>query len=187
MFPTSRPLLFAFTALLGLAGSLGAQNTFAPTEAAQKEAAAYLQPLPKDRVVPYKVIAGDFAANEAAAAGKYGGRRITVIGHISKLSKSSSENKALVVRLQGASASLPAVKAEFLSGSLPENADLEVSQDGSQATLIRRDRVGNILSREPYLSIGQRVGIKGTFKDLNVGDIVLTACSLVPKEKLRAE
>lgn len=187
MFPRTSPLPIAFIVLIGFAGSLCAQNTFAPTEAAQKDAAAYLQPLPKDRVVPYKVIAGDFAANPAAAAGKYGGRRITVVGHISKLSKSSSENKVMVVRLQGASASLPAVKAEFLFGSLPENADLEISQDGSQATLIRRDRVGEILSREPYLSIGQRVGIKGDFKGQNVGDIVLTACKLVPKEKLSSE
>jgi hypothetical protein len=33
--------------------------------------------------------------------------------------------------------------------------------------------------------VDQRVGIKGDFKEIKVGDIVLTACKLVPKEKLR--
>jgi hypothetical protein len=41
-----------------------------------------------------------------------------------------------------------------------------------------------ILSQEPYLSVDQQVGLKGDFKELKVGDIVLTACKLVPKEKL---
>jgi hypothetical protein len=52
------------------------------------------------------------------------------------------------------------------------------------ATLVRRDRTGVILSQEPYLSVDQRVGLKGDFKELKVGDIVLTSCKLVPKEEL---
>lgn len=147
------------------------------------DAAAYLKPLPQNGVVAYATIAGDFATNQVAASGKYGGRRITVIGPIASLSPSSSENKVLVVTLQDPSASLPAVKCSFLFGSIPQNSSIEVSGDGSQAMLVRRDRSGNILGREAYLSVGQKVAIKGDFKELKVGDVVLTACTLLSKER----
>lgn len=171
--------------LLSLAGPLVAQETYVPTKIARMDAASYLQPLPKDGVVPLKTIAGDFAANVTAAMGKYGGRRIAVIGRVSALSPGSSENKVLVVTLQDASASLPAVKCDFLFGSIPQNSSIEVSDDGSQAFLIRRDRSGNILGREPYLSVDQKAAIKGDFKELKVGDIVLTSCKLLSPEKRR--
>lgn len=172
--------------LLPLAAiSLSAQNDlFAPTKIARMDAAAYLQPLPANGVVPLNVIAGDFATNAPAAMGKYSNQRLTVIGRISALGK-GGENKVLVVTLQDAGATLPAVKGNFLPGSIPENSEIQISSDGMQAVLLRRDRSGNILGREPYLSVDQRVGIKGDFKEQKVGDIVLTACKLVPKEKLR--
>lgn len=168
---------------LCLVAPLGAQNTYAPSAIARMDAASYLQPLPKDGVVPLKTIAGDFASNGTAATGKYGDRRITVIGRISALSNGNGENKVLVVTMQDASASLPAVKCNFLFGSIPQNSSIEVSGDGSQAFLIRRDRSGNILGRDPYLSVDQKVAIKGDFKELKVGDIVLTGCKLLSPEK----
>ena len=168
-----------------VAVSLPAQNNiYAPTKIAQMDAAAYLAPLPADGVVPLNVIAGDFAKNAPAAVGKYSNQRITVIGRISALSQSSSETKAMVVTLQDAGANLPAVKADFLAGSIPQNSAIQVSSDGTQAFLIRRDRIGNILSQDLYLSVDQRVGIKGDFKEQKVSDIVLTACKLIPKSKL---
>lgn len=169
--------------LISLVAPLAAQDAYAPTQIARMDAASYLQPLPKDGVVSLKTIAGDFASNSAAAAGKYGNRRITVIGRISRLNNGNSENKALVVTLQDASAALPSVKCNFLFGSIPQNSSIEISGDGSQAFLLRRDRSGNILGREPYLSVDQKVAIKGDFKELKVGDIVLTACKLLPSEK----
>ena len=66
------------------------------------------------------------------------------------------------------------------------NSEIQISQDGSTAVLIHRDRTGNILSQNPYLFVGQRVGIKGDFKELKVGEIVLTACKLLTKAKLHA-
>ena len=166
--------------------SLSAQNDlYAPTKIAKMDAAADLQPFPANGVVPLNVIAGDFATNAPAAIGKYSNQRITVIGRISALSQGSSENKVLVVTMQDAGANLPAVKGEFLYGSIPQNSAIQVSSDGTQAFLIRRDRSGNILGQEPYLSVDQRVAIKGDFKEQKVSDIVLTACKLVPKEKLR--
>lgn len=180
------PYKALFLILLPLAAvSVCAQNNiYAPTKSAQIAASAYLAPLPENGVVPLNVIAGDFATNAPAAIGKYSNQRITVIGRISALSKSSSENKVLVVTMQDAGANLPAVKGNFLYGSIPQNSEIQVSSDGMQALLIRRDRVGNILGQEPYLSVDQRVGIKGDFKEQKVSDIILTACKLVPKEKL---
>ena len=166
---------------------LAAQETYAPTKLARMDAAAYLQPLPQDGVVPLATIAGDFAKNETAASGKYGGQRVTVVGRVSALSKGSGENKVMVVTLQDPAASLPAVKADFLYGSFPENSELQVSEDGSQAFLVRRDRSGNILGQQPYLSVGQKAAIRGDFKELKLGDIVLTACKLLPKERRQGE
>jgi len=153
-------------------------DTFAPTRVSILDAKAYLSPLPKSGVVPLKTIAGDFATNAVAASGKYSKRRITVLGRIASLRKGHGYNKALVVTLQDRSASLPAVKAEFLSGSIPENSEFDVSGEGGQATLLRRDRYGMILSRTPYLSVGQKVEISGFVKGLDVGDIVLSDCRL---------
>jgi hypothetical protein len=161
-----------------------AQDAFPTTQIAKSDATSYLKPLPEDHVVSYKQIAGDFAANETAALGKYNGKRITVIGRIARLSQGQGEKKALVVTIQGADASLPAVKGDFLADSIPENSEIQVSDDGSTASMINRDRSGNILSQNTYLSVDQRVGIKGSFKELKVGDIVLTDCKLIPKGKL---
>lgn len=179
--PLTRSLLLVLPVLMV---QTMAQNSFPTTQIAQNDAAAYLKPFPASGVVPLAVIAGDFASNETAAIGKYNGQRITVIGRVASISQGSSENKVLVVTLQDAAASQPAVKGEFLFGSLPENSEIQVSSNGSMATLVRRDRAGVILSQEPYLSVDQRVGLKGDFKELKVGDIVLTACKLLPKGKL---
>lgn len=182
MFSPTRSLLLLVPFLMTQA--IAQNNNFPTTQIAQKDAAAYLKPLPASGVVPLAVIAGDFASNESAAVGKYNGQRITVIGRVAAISKSSSENKVMEVTLQDAAASQPAVKGEFLYGSIPANSEIQISSDGSMATLIRRDRSGVILSQDPYLSVDQRVGLKGDFKEIKVGDIVLTACKLVPKGKL---
>lgn len=183
MLNTPRITLVAIL-LLPLSALFG-QQTYAPTKIAKMDAASYLKPLPSNGVVPLAVIAGDFAANETAATGKYSGQRITVIGRISALKKSSSENRAFVVTLQDAAANQPAVKCHFLDDSIPENAEVQVSDDGSQMSLLQRDRSGNILGQKTYLSVDQKVGIKGDFKELKVGDIVLTACKLLSKEKVK--
>lgn len=148
--------------------------------------AGVLKPLPASRVLAYKEIAGDFASNEVAALAKYSNKRITVIGHVSSLSQGSSENKILIVTMQGASGALPAVKAEFLFGSIPQNSEIQISTDGSSAILIHRDRSGNILGQEPYMSVDQRVGITGSVKGLDVGTIVLTDCKRLSKQKFHS-
>ncbi|MEI6377723.1 MAG: hypothetical protein WCO97_11065 [bacterium] len=182
MHPLTRSFLLVLPVLMVQA--IAQTTTFPNTVIAQNDAAAYLKPFPASGVVPLAVIAGDFAANETAATGKYNGQRITVIGRVAAIGQGSSENKVMVVTLQDAAAKQPAVKGEFLFGSIPENSEIQISSDGSMATLVRRDRTGVILSQEPYLSVDQRVGLKGDFKELKVGDIVLTACKLVPKSKL---
>ncbi len=169
--------------LLALAPfSMNAQDAF-PVSKVQKMEASSLAPLPASGVVPLKVIAGDFAADQNAAVGKYSGRRITVVGRVSAVSNPSSENKVLTVTLQDASASQPAVKAEFLYGANPVNSEIQVDDGGCVANIVRRDRSGNILSQEPYVSVGQKVAIKGDFKEIKVGDIILTACKIVPKPR----
>jgi hypothetical protein len=159
-----------------------AQDSF-PVSKAEKMESSSLKPIPSSGVVPLQVIAGDFAADQNAAVGKYSGRRITVVGRVSAVSNPSSENKVLTVTLQDASASLPAVKAEFLYGSIPVNSEIQVDDNGVVANIVRRDRSGSILSQEPYISVGQKVAIKGDFKEMKVGDIILTACKKVPKPR----
>ena len=76
------------------------------------------------------------------------------------------------------------MKAEFLYGAIPVNSEIQVDDNnGAVANLVRRDSAGNILSTEPYISVGQKVAIKGDFKELKVGDIILTACKKVPKPR----
>lgn len=173
-------ILLVLTSLVFAGVPLLAQD-FPTTKIAKMNAASYLQPLPDNGVVTLNVIAGDFANYPDAAIGKYNGQRITVIGRISALSQGSSENTVLVVTMQDPSANLPAVRAEFLFGSIPVNSEIQVSADGSMATIVHRDRSGSILSQDPYLSVDQKVAIKGNFKEVKVGDIVLTACKLEPK------
>ncbi len=182
MLPTSRTLLI-LTSLLLATVPLGAQG-FPTTKIAKMDAAFSLQSLPNNHVVPLNIIAGDFAKNQEAALGKYNGQRITVIGRISALSQGSSENKVLVVTLQDPSANLPAVRGDFLFGSIPLNSEIQVSADSSMATIVHRDGSGNILSQQPYLAVDQRVGLKGNFKELKAGDIVLTDCKLISKQQL---
>lgn len=179
MMKLSRLPLLTLLSLLPLA-AVSAQQAF-PVSTVDKMQASSLAPLPSDGVVRLKVIAGDFAADQQGAVGKYSGRRITVIGRIASLNKPSSEKKVLTVTLQDATGKLPAVKAEFLYGSIPNNSEILVSDDGSTATLVRRDRSGNILAQDPYLAAGQKVAIKGEFRELKVGDIILTACELARK------
>jgi len=170
--------------ILVFPSTLPAQVAFPASPLARQDAAGYLQPLNKSGVVKYKVIASDFATNQAAAIGKYTGHRITVIGRVSHLSKGHGENKILVVTIQDASASLPAVKGEFRYGSIPDNSEVQISADKSVATLISRDGSGNIVSQSPFLSLDQTVAIKGDFSEVSVGDIVLTGCKIIPKERL---
>jgi hypothetical protein len=176
--------LLLFPLILCSVAPLVAQDVLPPTTLAKQDAAAYLKPLNKRGVVRYKTIASDFNTNQVAAIGKYAGKRITVIGRVAHLSQGESENKALVVTLQDASASLPAVKGIFLAGSIPQNSEIQISSDGSTATMVNRDGSGNILSQNTYLSVDQTVAIKGDYKELKVGDIVLTDCKLIPKERL---
>ena len=167
------PKLLSFIFLLCTAIPLGAQD-----------AAPVLKPLNQRGVVKLKTIAGDFATNEVAAIAKYSGRRITVIGRVAHLSQGSSENKVLVVTLQDASASLPAVKGDFLTGSIPEYSGIEISQDGSSATLVQRDSTGRILGQKNFLNADSIIGLKGNYKELKVGNVILTDCKIIPKERL---
>ncbi len=173
---------FLFLWLIG-AIPLMAQD-FPVTKTQSMDAQAYLTPLPENGVVALATIAGDFAKNPTAAIGKYSGRRITVIGRIAKLGRGQSENVDLTVTLQDPAASLPAVKAKFLPGTISENSEFELSPDGSSVTILARSRTGTIEGRRPYLSVDQQVAIKGDFKEQKVGDIILTDCRLLPKGEL---
>jgi hypothetical protein len=176
--------LLILSLILASVPPLVAQDVLPPTSLAKQDAAAYLKPLNQRGVVRLKTIAGDFSTNQVAAIGKYAGHMITVIGRVAHISQGESENKVLVVTLQDPSASLPAVKGEFLPGSIPENSEIQVSEDGSTATIVHRNARGVILKQDTYLSVDQTVAIKGNYKELKVGDIILTDCKLIPKERL---
>jgi len=50
--------------------------------------------------------------------------------------------------------------------------------------MIHRNARGIILKQDTYLSVDQTVAIKGNYKELKVGDIILTDCKIIPKERL---
>lgn len=177
-------LLLLTVALIPLT-HLAAQDAFPATAIARQDAAAYLKPLGEKGIVSLKTIAGDFASNPTAAIGKYTDRMVTVVGRVSHLSQGHGENVALVVTLQDASATLPAVKGVFLPSTFSENSEIQVPEDGASATLVKRDSRGKILGQETYLTVDQIVGIKGTYNMMKAGDVVLTDCKLLSKEKLK--
>jgi hypothetical protein len=182
MTPPTRLLLLSL--ILISVTPLLAQDGYPATAIARQDAAAYLKPLNERGVVSLKTIAGDFATNQVAAIGKYTDHMITVVGRIAHLSQGHGENVALVVKLQDAAASLPAVKGVFLPSNFSENSAIQISPDGSSASLIKRDAKGKVLSQNTFLTVDQTVAIKGNYKNIDAGDIILNDCKLIPKERL---
>lgn len=136
-----------------------------------------LTPLPPDGFVTLDQIVSDFSTQPDAALKKYQGQRILVYGRVGQVEKSDdSEGNPLTVYLQLAQNPTPDVKCVFGISDIPragQNAQVQVSEDGTEAVLAHRNEEGTINWQRPFIEEGQNVGIRGTFDNFVAGDIVL--------------
>ncbi len=147
-----------------------------------------LPPLPPDGFVTLQQIVSDFSAQPDAALQKYQGQRLLVYGRIGQIEKSDdSEGNPLTVYLQLAQNPTPDVKCIFGISAVPvagQDAQVEISEDGTEAVIAHRNNEGNINWQRPYVVEGQNVGIRGTFDNFVAGDIILKDSRKVKPEKL---
>jgi len=154
-------------------------------------AQAQLAPLPQDGFVTLQQIVSDFSSQPDAALQKYQGRSVLVYGRVGQLQQSDdSDGDPLTVFLQLPNNTTPDVKCVFQQVALPkgdQNAQLNVTDDGTEAVIAHREnnRKGKINYERPFISEGQMVGIRGTFDNFNVGDVVLKDCRKLRPEFLK--
>lgn len=140
-------------------------------------AQAPLAPLPPDGFVTLEQIVNEFSTQPDAALKKYQGQRVLVYGRVGQVEKSDdSEGNPLTVFLQLAQNPTPDVKCVFGISAIPkreQDAQVEVSEDGTEAVIAHRNEEGNINWQRPFIEEGQNVGIRGTFDNFVAGDIIL--------------
>lgn len=158
-----KSILLVCTLAAIFAGSLLAQN-------------ATLAPLPPDGFVTLQQIVNDFASAEDAALQKYNGMRILVYGRVGKVTQShDAAGDPLAVFMQLPSRTTPDVKAVFGADEMPKNNS--VAPDHSKVDVFHRDWEGNLTKEHAFIVAGENAGIRGTFDNLIVGDIVLKNCN----------
>jgi hypothetical protein len=162
-------------ALLATVAGLFAQN-------------ATLAPLPPDGFVTLEQVVSDFSTQPEAALRKYNGQRLLVYGRVGQIAQSQdSAGNPLQVFLQLANNPTPDVKCVFPLAELPgwtQDATVQVSEDGSQASVFRRGRDGNVKDDTAFVTVGERIGVRGTFDNFVAGDVVLKDCKKEHPEKL---
>ncbi len=166
--------------LLPLALLVTAAGLFAQTAA--------LSPLPPDGFVTLAQVMSDFSSQPEAATQKYNGQRLLVYGRVGQIAQSQdSAGNPLQIFLQQANDTTPDVKCTFTLADLPDwtqNAGIKVSEDGSQASMFHRNGDGTINKEHALFTVGQTVGIHGTFDSFVAGDVGLKDCKKVATEKL---
>jgi hypothetical protein len=149
---------------------------------------AQLTPLPPDGFVTLAQVVSDFSSQPEAALQKYNGQRILVYGRVGQIAQSQdSAGNPLQVFLQQANNNTPDVKCIFTLSDLPgwtQDATIQISEDGSQASVSRRGRDGNVKDESAYFTVGENVGVHGTFDNFVAGDVVLKDCKKLRPEKL---
>lgn len=147
-----------------------------------------LQPLPPDGFVTLQQIMSDFSSNQVAAMQKYNGMRVLVYGRVGQVGQSDdSAGNPLTVFLQQANDSTPDVKCVFTSADIPagyQDAQVRISEDGTQASIYHRNFEGNLTRERPYVEVGQNLGVHGTFDNFVAGDIVLKDCRKVLPQRM---
>lgn len=135
----------------------------------------------QDAPVDWKTLASEFQQDEAAAEAKYQGRMITVVGPVSGIADGDMtvDDPSVAITLSTEDGPGPDVKCLFETADLPVNSGLDVSGDGSEVTLLRRDDIGNVVSKETFAQTGQQVTVTGTFFGYQGGEIVLRHSRMV--------
>jgi len=144
-----------------------------------------LKPLARDGFVRLGEITADFENQPDAAQQKYAGKTITVYGRVGRLESGDVSATPLVVYLQREANPSPRVVGKISSADLPGQQQLQVSGDNSQAYLIHRKRDGDVSGQTPYVTVDQRVALRGGFKAFVAGDIVLEDAHILKKERER--
>jgi len=149
---------------------------------------AQLAPLPPDGFVTLAQVVSDFSSQPEAATQKYNGQRILVYGRVGQIAQSQdSSGNPLQVFLQLANNNTPDVKCVFTLADLPgwsQNSTIQVSEDGSQASVSRRGGDGVVKDETAYVTVGQNIGVRGTFDSFIAGDVVLKDCKKERPEKM---
>lgn len=149
---------------------------------------AQLAPLPPDGFVTLAQVMNDFSTQPEAATQKYNGQRILVYGRVGQIAQSQdSAGNPLQVFLQQANDTTPDVKCTFTLSDLPgwsQNSGIQIPDDGSQASVFHRGHDGNVKNESAYVTVGETIGVHGTFDSFVAGDVVLKDCKKVNKEKL---
>lgn len=147
-----------------------------------------LPALPPDGFVTLDQVVSDFSSQPDAALKKYQGQRVLVYGRVGQVKKSDdSEGNPLTVFLQQAANPTPDVKCVFETNAIPkreQDAQVEISDDGTEAVIAHRNQEGNISWQRPFIEEGQNVGIRGTFDNFVAGDVVLKECRKLRPETL---
>jgi hypothetical protein len=149
---------------------------------------APLTPLPPDGFVTLAQVISDFSSQPEVATQKYNGQRILVYGRVGQIAQSQdSAGNPLQVFLQQANNTTPDVKCTFTLAELPgwtQDSTIQISEDGSQASVFRRGRDGEAKDAKAYVTVGENIGVHGTFEGFIAGDVSLKDCKKVPTEKL---
>lgn len=149
---------------------------------------AQLAPLPPDGFVTLQQVVSDFSTQPDAAAQKYNGQRILVYGRVGQVAQSQdAEGNPLEIYLQLANNNTPDVKCVFTLADLPgwsQDSTIQIPDDGSQAGIFRRGRDGNVKDEKAFVTVGQNIGVHGTFDRFVAGDVVLKDCKKLGPEKL---
>lgn len=147
-----------------------------------------LAPLPPDGFVTLQQIVNDFATQPDAALQKYNGMRLLVYGRVGQLEQSDdSEGNPLTAYLQIPNNPTPDVKCVFTPADVPagyQDAQVQISEDGTQASIFHRNFQGNLTRERPFLTTGQNIGVHGTFDNFVAGDIILKDCRRVGPERM---
>lgn len=138
-----------------------------------------LAPLPVNGFVTLEQIVSDFRTNADAALQKYGGNQITVFGRVGQVEQPGDGENVLNVYLQVFKNPTPDVKAVFAADAFPENAQIQFSADGTQASVVTFNRENQPANTVPIATVDERIGIRGSFSDYQVGDIILKNCRKV--------
>ena len=143
-----------------------------------------LAPLPVNGFVTLEQIVSDFRTAPDAAIQKYGGNRITVFGRVGKLEQPGDGNNILSVYLQVFNDPTPDVKCIFAQDAFRQNAQIQISADGSQASEIMMNQENMPARTVEVATVDGRIGVKGSFDNFAAGDIILKDCRKVSKEEI---
>ena len=161
-------LVCALTAIF--AGSLHAQNSA-------------LAPLPPDGFVTLQQLVNDFATAEDAALQKYQGMRILVYGRVGQVTQSDdAAGDPLAVFMQLPNKTTPDVKAIFGADEMPKNN--AVDPNHSKVDVYHRNWEGNLTKEHAFIVVGENTGIRGTFDNFFLGDVVLKNCNKLQPDVL---